>query len=125
MSYIESTDSAEMDRIEQALGRRYAQHVGLPYPVPPVVVGPGKQPPDLARYHQRWYRRFLRHRSGGVLELDDNAVAWEGSSVRLDDGTQYTIRTQTRALTREQLSQDSRDTLDLAETDGGRATPAR
>lgn len=110
--YIEETDAAEMDRLEEALGRRWAQARGRPYPIPPATLGPGAQPPNPEQFYQRYYRRFHRYQGGAVLVVDSNMDGWDGDQVQLADRSRVTLDIVVRTRTRAQLTQASRDRLD-------------
>ena len=110
--YFESASDSDMDDLEEAMGRHYAATVGKPYPIPPDTVGPGRQPADATPYHTRYYHRFLRHASGGVIRLNDTAAGWVGQSVRLGSGELYTVTFTGGLKARGELSADSTAVLD-------------
>lgn len=57
--------------VAEALGRAYAASIAKPWPMPPDVYGPGRQPQPPAAYYQRYWQAPLA--ASGPTALDPTA----------------------------------------------------
>lgn len=83
--YIELTDSAEMAHLQEWLGREYARHLGVPWPIKPDWSGPSAEPPLSV------YVRYYTVAIGGVLPIDAACIQFADREALLTDGTVYVL----------------------------------
>lgn len=88
--YIEFNTDAELEQFEEWLGRRFAKAQGVPYPMVPDWWSPGVQPVDRSQVAQYEYTAGVLKEDeggGGIVEVDDWALALAPVSETLFDGT--------------------------------------
>jgi len=98
-SLAAATEAAE------AVGRLYAASIARPYPMPPDVYGPGRQPVPREAYYQRWWvapqaaipadpGNGVPHALPHRIEPDGFTVAQHGLTVAIANGGNVTLNFQ-------------------------------